>query len=755
MGRIRAAINKGQAELDDMTDIVNALCAQGSLDRPDKMDVRAVQDLISMRVQTALKERIDNGNPDDAATLWYIDIMLKFRMMYIGIILPIELRIEYCAYIVTSLFIWYDWILANAKKGGPIHAKKSFITMATFRNIILACNCWLLILVAVREGTNLDCFTAWKIGSNNCEILFALLCGFGAIEAGKRDANFEEILRLLSNTWLMTMMEGDPDEGFLKKFSRARKHDPERSMMEIDEEKLLEISGILKEGVTQSIKQLNTENIKALLDIGKLAAFDAASKLGCAVLADTEHKGFFAKYYKRLSFKAAKKKNSAPVSGEDSSEEEDTNGDVPDDELPGRNVDTVPIDAELLLRFVEAGCPVEARYCASRFWIQGLVIAKTKVNDEHVFTIKYIDGTIEENVKSCLIRPFKAFQYHDEVWSVFGNSKNRFYLAIVTNVLPDGYVSIRFHDTGKVYISRRPSQIARHYYPGDIWDFSDLIERLPTLPDFVAPVDANAASSETDGAATRIEQVIIDDSNLEALVEQEIEDTFIHATERTQASSKSSKRYLIGSRNSSETFDARRYHSVLSHHFSTKLSHDRMKKLYLTTKLNARTSLMDKVDQHLSFGIGSWVNMKFVASKAPNGWRFYPGQVVKMHRLVGNKWLPFHARTAVGSFKKGAIQVECVWWGPVPQDGETAYSASVYSQLDSTRERRYHSGPRDAELIVCCPDMYFVKGTTSTYQMDAEDLQYTLEDLVTTGMATDVDDNADDDGNETDSDEDE
>ena len=115
--------------------------------------------------------------------------------------------------------------------------------MQTFRHIILSCNSWLLTLMTAREyfpandaiSEHLDCS---RLGSNDCELLFSMLCGFGSIEAGKRDGNIMELERLMGCHLTMYQNSGDRSKGHVPLGGRKREYDPDQRSM-IPDEKLL------------------------------------------------------------------------------------------------------------------------------------------------------------------------------------------------------------------------------------------------------------------------------------------------------------------------------------------------------------------------------------------------------------------------------------------------------------------------------------------------------------------------------------
>ena len=133
---------------------------------------------------------------------------------------------------LTFLFGWRDWIdecIAKWKEENEdvescsddeeideparVTRKKNFITDEAFRDCIISCNCWLLqLLVLLKLPANL-LYAAFKSGSNACEAFFSALCGFGGIEAGKRDATYLEMIRLASNVLTLLKWSGDQEEG--------------------------------------------------------------------------------------------------------------------------------------------------------------------------------------------------------------------------------------------------------------------------------------------------------------------------------------------------------------------------------------------------------------------------------------------------------------------------------------------------------------------------------------------------------------
>ena len=118
--------------------------------------------------------------------------------------------------------------------------KTHFVTMQTFRHMVLSCNSWLLTLITAREyfdphaeiSHHLDCS---RLGSNDCELLFSMLSGFGSIEAGKRDGNVMELERLMGCHLTMYQNSGDRSKGQVPLGGCKREYDPDQRSMILDE----------------------------------------------------------------------------------------------------------------------------------------------------------------------------------------------------------------------------------------------------------------------------------------------------------------------------------------------------------------------------------------------------------------------------------------------------------------------------------------------------------------------------------------
>ena len=193
----------------------------------DPMNVRAVQQKISFQTQEKL---ITDNETTNKATIWYLQMMWYYRMIFFAVLIPLDDRIEFCGFVITCLFLLYEQIETDTK----MNHKDNFITANAMKDSLISLNSFILnVLLSFNNGVAY--LTAWRLGSNANEKHFSACAGFGNIEAGKRDCTFLEMLRLSSNTLTKAQWVGNEEEGGLHDFKRTGKHDPEQEMMLPDE----------------------------------------------------------------------------------------------------------------------------------------------------------------------------------------------------------------------------------------------------------------------------------------------------------------------------------------------------------------------------------------------------------------------------------------------------------------------------------------------------------------------------------------
>jgi hypothetical protein len=316
---------------DCIDDLINNLVSETALDRHDKMHVRHVL----AHCTTDVIATLDNFK----GTQWFLQVMLLYRMMYDAIYIPIDERVIYCGYVLTSLFGWFT------SKEESHSNSQSFLTMETFRNTIISCCCWVNQLMVIASSTNCPTYECHRCSSNFCESVFRDLVGFGNVEAGKRDANFKEMCRLLSVMRTTTSWNSEHMD------ARSHKHDPERSIMLSSEDALLLRIGLTREDSTKtSLVEFDYNTIPELLDKGYARAVEDLTKVGVI----TEINVDYSKVQQKVD-------GSFPLVSTDEPEDQDATADI------------ATYDAELLNRFLTPGSRCEGRYDSCRYWLQATV----------------------------------------------------------------------------------------------------------------------------------------------------------------------------------------------------------------------------------------------------------------------------------------------------------------------------------------------------------------------------------------------
>jgi len=244
------------------------------IERRDRMNVMAILKLISLRTQESLAT-----DPELKWTLGYFELMYEFRMMYFASILPIRTRIKYCGKILTHLFGWYGWMI-DQKESYTVTA--NFLTMETFRDVTIACNTFINILRVVRDNSDATEFNSADIGSNDCELFFSGLTGWGEVEAMKRNATMDDCIRLGGNVLTLRKYEGRKEDGKVELKKRSKTHDPERSQMLGDEKQMMENKEkykIIGEG-DESLQDITDDIIEQCLQVGIMEAKEYLITMG-------------------------------------------------------------------------------------------------------------------------------------------------------------------------------------------------------------------------------------------------------------------------------------------------------------------------------------------------------------------------------------------------------------------------------------------------------------------------------------------
>jgi hypothetical protein len=187
------------------------------------------------------------------------------------------------------------------------------------------------------------------------------------------------------------------------------------------------------------------------------------------------------------------------------------------------------------------------------------------------------------------------------------------------------------------------------------------------------------------------------------------------------------KHYQIKSLESDELYDIRCLNSTLSNHLTSKLNRDRQRRIAEAAKVSKIESYLDISSASQSFGPGVFCFFWFPDTDPGQGLRLWLGEIVIVTKLSGSKWVPYTKPLLIGSFPSASINVECVWYKPKPQEGETIYNATVYTICDSAAEHRLHSGPCSADRILSCPDIFRLKGSTADFRVNKISLLNGLE----------------------------
>jgi len=261
---------------------VDTAVSRADIERKDRMCVAAALNNCNIAAQTRIeKELQDCPHLSHSAlkpSLLVMRCIHRFHLMNnscgIGkkaVGLPLLTRIRYCSSTIALLFGWYHWVATESKKkGSQLSLRHNFLTMQCFRDMIIACNAWLLSFLVARDRTKSPRYLSVRLGSDACEKLFSQLGGFGSIEAGKRDANLEEMYRLTNNILTILKWTGDPEEGNIEQFKRTANHDLDRDHLLHDENIMLQNRlqwGVIG-GVSDKLQDISDDMIKTALDEG-------------------------------------------------------------------------------------------------------------------------------------------------------------------------------------------------------------------------------------------------------------------------------------------------------------------------------------------------------------------------------------------------------------------------------------------------------------------------------------------------------
>ena len=155
-------------------------------------------------------------------------------MMFFALWIPISERLKYAGYVITFLFAWYHYV-----QGTPgLNLKNNFITMQTFRDMILTCNAWIQYFTMERDinPSQTESFGR-KLGSDACETLFSGFGGWGAI-AGCRDITVVGAMKMFSKSVTLKSILSDEDSNGILVSGRAKQHSEESLQLEKDEKDL-------------------------------------------------------------------------------------------------------------------------------------------------------------------------------------------------------------------------------------------------------------------------------------------------------------------------------------------------------------------------------------------------------------------------------------------------------------------------------------------------------------------------------------
>ena len=245
------------AEVREAREALTASVSTVALRRADRMNVGHVQNLIKLQVQNMLLN--SNSGETVQPTRLFLSVLWKFRMMFFAMWIPIEERIKWNGYIITFLFAWYHYV-KNTKKLDMTN----FITMQTFRDMIITCNSWMLYFINARDinPDQLESFSR-KLGSDACETLFSGFGGWGAV-AGCRNITVLGAQKMFSKTVTLKSLRSDQDNNGILVAGRATHHNEETLQMKQDEIDL----GYNEDTVQEPFGNFSNERIKSLLQRG-------------------------------------------------------------------------------------------------------------------------------------------------------------------------------------------------------------------------------------------------------------------------------------------------------------------------------------------------------------------------------------------------------------------------------------------------------------------------------------------------------
>jgi hypothetical protein len=239
-----------------------------SLKRKDPMDFPSVQKLIQLKVYTALKA--NHVSSDLYALGVYIQLIFRFRMVFLGINVPMVERIKWIGFIKNFLYGWHASFEVK-RSGGKCFTvgkvKENFITLEAFRDCVLACDFFISILRLNRDLTPDTTIDFLKCGTNCLEDMFSQLGKWGILGGQFRGETYGECIesiRKLLVSWA---------SGVKNAYSRGGSHSHEERQMVSDEVELgyaeamtynpkdftdERLSELLHEGAKEALRELNT-----------------------------------------------------------------------------------------------------------------------------------------------------------------------------------------------------------------------------------------------------------------------------------------------------------------------------------------------------------------------------------------------------------------------------------------------------------------------------------------------------------------
>lgn len=264
---IAKSMLSGEVLSGDLEEQMAAAIDGVSFHRKDSMDVANVQRWISLAVQ----EKLDGDRVKGLK--WYINLIWKVRMIFLGVNIPLETRLEWCGFCIESLFGWYNSFVEEGKKNDG-SVKNNFITLEAFRDTLIILNYFINLVRLTRDTAPDSRIDFTRCGTNCCEEFFSLLGKWGSLGGQARGELFGDMIRTTKKLYYQIL------KGNKNVLSRNKLYSYEVSAMLADETKFDPTFITPFHQQKYNLREFDDAKINKLFDDGRNKAKICLKELG-------------------------------------------------------------------------------------------------------------------------------------------------------------------------------------------------------------------------------------------------------------------------------------------------------------------------------------------------------------------------------------------------------------------------------------------------------------------------------------------